>query len=159
MNIENNFSPNSKVWVYQSSRPFTADEIDDANELLSQFVKKWTAHNAQLHAAGKIIEDRLIMLIVDETHTAASGCSIDTSVHFIKSLENKFGIDLFDRTIVNFYNDGSLISAHLHELGDLYTSNVLNDDTLVIDPLVDSKAAFDSGFKTALRDSWIKNFL
>lgn len=87
MNLNTNYSPDSKVWIYQSSRPFTEEEISAINDQLAIFTKQWTAHNAQLQAQGNIIEDRLILLIVDETHTAASGCSIDTSVHFIKSLE------------------------------------------------------------------------
>ena len=159
MNFDNNFSPDSKVWIYQSSRPFSADEINELNAMLSVFAKQWTAHNAQLKAEGIIIEDRLIMLIVDESQTAASGCSIDTSVHFIKSLEKKFGIDLFDRTLVNYYHDGSLFSTHLQDLPNLYATNVLSEDTAVLDPLVNSKSAFDANFKTTLGNSWINNFL
>jgi len=159
MNFDHNFSPDSKVWIYQSSRPFSIDEIKELNLLLSVFAKQWTAHNAQLNAEGTVIEDRLIMLIVDESHTAASGCSIDTSVHFIKSVEKKFGIDLFDRTLVNFYHDGSLSSTHLQELPKLYAQKLLNEDTLVLDPLVNSKSSFDVNFKTTIGNSWIKNFL
>ncbi len=159
MNSDNNFSPDSKVWIYQSSRPFSGDEINELNLMLSVFTKQWTAHNAQLNAEGTVIEDRLIMLIVDESHTAASGCSIDTSVHFIKSVEKKFEIDLFDRTLVNFYHDGSLTSTHLHELPELYAQKLVNEDTLVLDPLVNSKSSFDVNFKTTIGNSWIKNFL
>lgn len=159
MNLNTNYSPDSKVWIYQSSRPFTEEEISAINDQLAIFTKQWTAHNAQLQAQGNIIEDRLILLIVDETHTAASGCSIDTSVHFIKSLEKKFNVDLFDRTLVNFYRDGTLSSVHLQDLPELFAAHVINEETMVIDPLVNSKATFDTNFKTALGNSWMKNFL
>ena len=69
MNLNTNYSPDSKVWIYQSSRPFTEEEIIAINDQLAIFTKQWTAHNAQLQAQGNIIEDRLILLIVDETHT------------------------------------------------------------------------------------------
>lgn len=158
MHIDNSFSPDSKVWIYQSSRPFTQDEINILQEQLESFTKQWTAHNAQLKAHGDIIEDRIIYLIVDETHTSASGCSIDTSVHFIKSLENKFNIGLFDRTLFNYLKEGVISTAHLNELPELFSTQVINMETIVFDPLVNSKSAFDAHFKTTLGKSWLKNF-
>ena len=96
-----NFSPQSKVWVYQSSRPFSDSEIIALNNKLKQFSVQWTAHNQQLLASGNVMYDRFIVLMVDESQTMASGCSIDTSVHFIKQLEQDYKIELFNRTIVN----------------------------------------------------------
>lgn len=159
MENDNNFSPYSRVWIYQSSRPFTGQEITRLNEQLRIFAKQWTAHNAQLKAEARVIEDRIIMLMVDETNTAASGCSIDTSVNFIKSLEKQFGVELFNRNLVNFIKDDSLSTAHLQDLPDMYSSHLLEMDTLVIDPLVTTKLQFDSGFKTPLGKSWMKDFL
>ncbi len=153
-----NFSPDSKVWIYQSSRPFTQDEIEALNIQLAAFAKQWTAHNAQLHAEATVIEDRIIRLMVDETHTGASGCSIDSSVHFIKSIEKAMGINLFDRTLVNYYKGDHLFSTHLDALKKLYQQGELHDDTLVFNPLIATKSDFDNGCKIELGKTWLKDF-
>lgn len=158
MKNENNFSPASKVWIYQSTRPFTGDEILKINEKLHLFTSQWTAHNAQLNALGYVIEDRIILLMVDETHSSASGCSIDSSVHFIKSLEKELDVNLFDRTIFNYWLKDKLYSARLNELEQLIYTGIITKDTNVFDPLVNTKSEFDTQFKLPLRTSWMKNF-
>jgi hypothetical protein len=154
-----NFSPQSKVWVYQSSRPLTSPEIAALNTKLSVFAVQWTAHNKQLNAMGKVIEDRFILLIVDETHTMASGCSIDTSVHFIKSLENEFQINLFDRTIVNYVSGDTIKSTTINQLNDLFSNGEITSQSIVFDPLVNTLSAFNNEFKIPVSQTWMKNFI
>lgn len=153
------FSPESKVWVYQSSRPFTHDEQLILEGRLQSFARQWTAHNKQLHAAGFLMFDRVIVLMVDETHTSASGCSIDTSVHFIQSLEKEFQVQLFDRMLVNFLSESGWQTGSLHDLRDKLTSNEIHVNTLVVNPLVQNKAAFDHGFTVPVTQCWIGDFL
>lgn len=153
------FSPISKVWIYQSTRPFTHEEVDILNNKLNAFAVQWTAHNKQLLAAGRVVEDRFIMLMVDETHTSASGCSIDTSVHFIKSLEKEFNIELFNRTIINYQSSQGISTISLSELQEQLQNGTITPDTIVYDPLVQTKQTFDSGFKTKLAETWMQNFI
>ncbi|MBC8047253.1 MAG: ABC transporter ATPase [Fimbriimonadaceae bacterium] len=154
-----NFSSKSKVWIYQSSRPFTESEIDTLNNNLSAFTKQWTAHNNQLHAAGKVLEDRFILLMVDETHAGASGCSIDKSVHFIQSIEKELNIELFNRMLVNYKTGDKIITTELSGLNELHTSGEIQDDTLFYNPLVQTKKELDEIFITPLHNSWVKQFV
>ena len=158
METENNFSPQSKVWIYQSTRAFDEQEIKWLNEQLSIFAKQWTAHNAQLKAIGKVVEDRIILLMVDETQASASGCSIDSSVHFIKSLEKTLEVNLFDRSLFNYILDDKIYSASLNQLEELVDSGVINQNTIVYDPLVKTKSDFDAQFKLPISNSWMKSF-
>ncbi|HRF77172.1 MAG TPA: hypothetical protein PLB46_11405 [Chitinophagales bacterium] len=154
-----NFSPQSKVWVYQSSRPFTESEIVELNNKLKHFTVQWTAHNKQLLASGNVMYDRFIVLMVDESHTMASGCSIDTSVHFIKQLEQDYTIDLFNRTIVNMEINGIIQTISLDELSTKFKSGEINASKMVFDPLVQQKRDFDKGFKIPLAESWMMNLI
>ena len=154
-----NFSPQSKVWIYQSSRPFTESEIVEINNKLKHFTVQWTAHNKQLLATGNVMYDRFIVLMVDESHTMASGCSIDTSVHFIKQLEQDYAIDLFNRTIVNVEINGLIQTISLDELSTKFKSGEINASTMVFDPLVQQKRDFDKGFKIPLAESWMMNLI
>lgn len=159
MNTElQNFSPLSRIWVYQSSRPFDSAEQTQIDAELKAFAKQWAAHNIQLKATGFVAEGRIVILAVDETNAGASGCSIDTSVHFIQSLEKKYHCALFDRTIVNYFSDKGVETVHLSELSALYQKALIQDDTLVIDPLVQNKSDFETGFKIPLGKSWLHNF-
>ena len=44
-----------------------------------------------------LINNSILILAVDEARKAASGCSIDSSVHMIKHLEKELKIDFFNR--------------------------------------------------------------
>lgn len=153
------FSDNSKVWIYQSSRPFSDNEIATLNTKLASFAVQWVAHNKQLMAQGKVIADRFIMLMVDETHTGASGCSIDTSMRFLKELEAAFNISLLDRTLVNYESTSGIQTIALSELQDKFKSGIVTRETIVYDPLVNTKIALDTSFKTPLVNTWMNNFI
>ena len=81
------FSSHSRVWIYQSDRKLTADEVVQIQMNLDNFTRSWTAHNNQLKAKAEIRYNRFLVLIVDESQAGASGCSIDKSVNFMKQLE------------------------------------------------------------------------
>ena len=69
------FSPDSRVWIYVAERPLTADEAQVVSEALAEFTQRWTAHNQSLQATGELFQQQIILLMVDETHAGASGCS------------------------------------------------------------------------------------
>ena len=153
------FSPASKVWVYQSSRPFSVRESEILTTQLKDFTRQWTAHNNQLLAAGLLIFDRIIVLMVDESQTMASGCSIDSSVHFIQSLEKQYQVELFDRMLVNYFELGQWHTSALHALREKLQVGEITIDTLVVNPLVQTRSAFTDGFVIPARDCWIGDFL
>jgi hypothetical protein len=93
----NDLNPNSKLWLYQSNRPLNETEITWLNEQLEEFTKQWAAHGNQLKAAGEVLNPYFVALAVDLTHENASGCSIDASVRFIKSVGAELNVDFFNR--------------------------------------------------------------
>jgi len=87
----------SRVWVYQSNRPFSENEKVQLTEAFKVFVDSWAAHGSKLVADATIIGDYFVVLAVDEKTAMASGCSIDSSVKFIKTIGQQFNIDFFNR--------------------------------------------------------------
>ena len=108
--------PESRVWVYTSNRVFSDLETQEINEKLTLFMNTWAAHGSSLHGAANVISNRFILLVVDEASVGASGCSIDTSVGFIKSLENQYSTSLFDRMLIVVEKDGKQKDIHFSEL-------------------------------------------
>ena len=52
--LPGNFSKDSRVWVYQSSRVLTLSEALEAEELINNFCQEWTSHGADVEAYGTI---------------------------------------------------------------------------------------------------------
>lgn len=96
MNLDN-FSTESRLWVYQADRFFDETEKLWLQEQINEFTEVWASHGTQLKAGGLVYNDFTIVLSVDTSHANSSGCSIDKSVHFIKDLGKILHVDFFNR--------------------------------------------------------------
>ena len=97
--------------------------------------------------------------MVDESLAGASGCSIDKSVHFIKQIEQHYGVDLFDRMTFTYKDGETVKSAPRMEFAELYKMGKINDATLVFDNLVKTKGDFTSNWVKPLGESWHKRMV
>ena len=148
------FSENSRVWVYQADRKLTAIETGQIQHLLNSFTTGWTAHNNQLKAGAVIRYNRFIILIVDEGHAGASGCSIDKSVNFIKQLEQQFGINLLDRFNLAYKAGNEVLSAPRQQFEELLKQGSINTETIVFNNLVQNAAELKTKWEVPFKDSW-----
>ncbi len=148
-------SPDSRIWVYQSSREFTADEVQKINALAAEFVLTWSAHGAALKAAAEILYNRFLVIGVDEQQAAASGCSIDKSVALIKKLEADFNTDFLDRMLIAYRNGEELKTCRLPQITSLIEKNELTENTIIFNNLVSTKKDFDTNWQIPLKNSWI----
>lgn len=114
--ILKDFPETAKVWLYQSDRAFTNAEKITMTQKLTDFISEWSAHGTKLKANGELIGDYHVVLAVDERVYGASGCSIDASVRFIKSLGEQFEIDFFNRMNFLVECDNGLKLVHFSEL-------------------------------------------
>ena len=100
--LDENFSPDSRVWIYQSSRLFTLNEALAIEDLLNDFTAKWLVTWCTCKRCRLFIFGQFIILMADEKATGVSGCSTDSSVRLIKDIEQRFGVNMFDRTTLAF---------------------------------------------------------
>lgn len=157
MHIEdlNLLDTTSKIWIYQANRSFTAEEMVQLKSSLSTFLESWTSHNYKLKSFADIYYDRFIVLAVDESNSSmVSGCSIDTSVRYIKSIGCQLDIDFFDRLAIAYVSDNKLKTLHRSELKSAYQNGVISDSTLMFDNLVSSVGQFTSNWIIPLSKSW-----
>lgn len=99
------FPDNAKVWIYQANRLLNETEVNWLNEQIQAFTKDWAAHGTQLRAEGKVLKNAAILLAVDQDIHEASGCSIDTSVRFIKQMGKELEVDFFNRLKVLIHTE------------------------------------------------------
>lgn len=144
----------SRVWIYQADRALSDQEVTEIEQALDQFVSQWAAHQMPLTAGGKVINNRFLVLMVDEKLQGASGCSIDASVHFVQRLGSSLGIDFFGR-LQFLYLDGEQIkSVHKSRLKAAKMEGAINDDTVFYDTLINTKGELDRAFLKPLKSSW-----
>jgi hypothetical protein len=121
---------NARLWSYQSDRKLTPTEKAWIEEILPPFLTDWAAHGAKLNAYGTILGDYHLILVVNEDQANASGCSIDSSVRFIKQLEKELGISFFNRLKM-------LVNNGQEEFFTSYTElDQLNPDAMVYNNMV-----------------------
>ena len=159
MNDFQHFPADTRVWIYQSNKPFTSDITPKLKEVVDRFAQNWVSHNNQLRAHGDVLHDRFILLAVDESQAGASGCSIDKSVHFLKKLENELGVDLFDRMTFAWKEGDTVKTAAQTEFSSLYQEGKINADTLVFDNLVKTKGELEENWLKPLNKSWHRRFV
>lgn len=149
----------SRVWVYKASRPLNESEMELCLKHLQNFIGEWTSHGASMAAGFTIKEDRFLVLMADEDQARASGCSIDSSVHFIKALGKELNIDFFDRMHVVMNVADELKEVHFNEIPNFLSQGLVTAETQVFDTLVTNKADFDSRFQAPLKDTWLSRYL
>ena len=59
-------SGESRIWIYQSSDDFTDSDVDLINKKSDLFVSNWMAHNKELQASFKILNNRFLVIAVNE---------------------------------------------------------------------------------------------
>lgn len=149
----------ARVWVYQSNRPFTAEELPELEKELEKFIHQWTVHEADLKASFTIKYERFIILGVDEDFATTSGCSIDSSVHFIQHLQEKFEVDLLDKMNVTFRQGEFIAYKDLKEFKNLVKNRGVSPKTIVFNNLVNTKAELEEHWEVPLAESWHNRFL
>ena len=122
-----NFSPSSRVWYYLADRSFDGTESDYIQSKLDEFVTvQWKSHGAKLNATGILLHKQLIALSVDDSSLGASGCSIDSSVKFIKELGAELKVGFFNRMYVLISNGEEIQGVHISDLANFKDWSLLN---------------------------------
>lgn len=149
----------TRVWIYQADQPFSTSAVPTIKEEIKSFVESWTSHNRYLKGNGDLLHDRFVILLVDESSAGASGCSIDKSVHFMKQLQAKYGVNLFDRMRFSYKEGENVKTVGREAFAQAYQNGEINDDTPVFDTLVKNKGELDEKFIKPLKESWHKRMV
>lgn len=149
----------SRVWVYQSNRKLSEEEVSGIQKETAEFLTKWTAHGANLEAGFEIKYNRFIILGLNQDRVSASGCSIDASVHFIQSLEKKYDVDLLDKMNVTYYNGEHIAHKTLTDFRKMAKNKSVSKNTIVFNNLINTKSEYLENWKVPAKDSWHSRFV
>ena len=155
MYVDQSIMPSdSRIWIYQSDRPFTPEETITIMNRAKEFIASWTAHQQDLKGSCSILHDIFLVIMIDEKHASASGCSIDKSFHFIHTLERDFSLSLLDRQRIAFRKDGKIEIAGRKEFEALLLEHRVDASTMVFNNLIQTKGELAEGWEIPLKNSW-----
>jgi hypothetical protein len=154
-----NLPNNSRIWIYQSNREFSASEIDFITEKATAFINNWTRHGDDLKGSFTIKYNHFLVLAVDENFNNVSGCSIDASVRFVQQLEQSLQLDLMDKMNVSFKDGDTINLIKLPQFQEFIKSKKIDKETIVFNNLIATKQDFESNWEVPAKQSWHKRFL
>lgn len=151
--------PTARIWIFQANRPFKSEELTTVHERLRAFTEEWSVHGSPLETSYYVQFDQFIVLAADESRQSASGCSIDSSVRVLKTLEQSFGVSLFDRNQVAFKTMERIVLVPLQELKEKFRNGTLNEDTLTFNNLVGTRAEFEKNWVVPAGETWLRRYI
>jgi hypothetical protein len=154
-----NLPNNSRVWMYQSDRVFTNQEIDLIAIKATAFIELWTRHGDNLKGSFTIKYNQFLVLAVDEGFNNVSGCSIDASVRFVKELENELQIDLMNKLNVSFKDGNNINIVKLADFQKFAKEQRITKETIVFNNMVQTKEEVENNWEIPASESWHNRFI
>lgn len=148
----------SKIWIYQSNRKFSDEEFAEIEKDLKTFVDSWTAHGTSLEASFLLKYNRFIILAVNQEVQNTTGCSIDSSVQFIQSLEQKYDVDLLDKMNVTFKLGEHVAHKTLIDFKKMAKDKAVTENTIVFNNLVNTIEDWNDNWEVPAGESWHSRF-
>lgn len=153
-----NLPEESRIWIYQSNRKFSDEEVAEIELGLLNFLNNWSAHGAGLESSYLIKYNRFIIIAVNQEVQAATGCSIDASVAFIQSLEQKYSVDLLDKMNVTFKNGEHVAHKTLIDFKRMAKEKAVTANTIVFNNLVNTIEEWNENWEVPAGESWHSRF-
>ena len=153
--IPPNFSDESRVWIFQSSRPFIEREQKEIDEQLSHFYEQWMAHGEVVKGWSKLLFNQFVVVLADESDTQVSGCSTDGMMRVIKSLERQYEVNFFDRMTITFLIDGKAQMLPFGQVQYAIDKRYIHKESLTFNNVAVNKSELLQSWLVPLRESWL----
>ncbi|WBA41234.1 hypothetical protein [Hymenobacter canadensis] len=148
----------ARIWIYQASRPLTTEEIADMQPTLCRFAEEWTSHGRSLAASAEVLHQQFLVVGLDEAVADASGCSIDASVRFVRSIEDKLGVSLLEKSRMAFLVAGQVQLLSRPQLREAVAAGQLTAETPYFDATLAQKGLLAASFPTPAGQSWLSRY-
>ena len=151
-------SENSRIWIYQSNRSLTQQEKESISKLIEDFLNNWNSHGVSLNSGFEIKYNRFIVIAQDQNTQSATGCSIDSMVHFIQKLEKQYNISLLDKLNVSYKQGDYIAYKSLKDFKKMVKDGAVSKNTIVFNNLVQTKLEYTNYWEVPAFESWHARF-
>lgn len=146
----------ARVWIYVANRPLTADEQEDLQAHLEDFIEDWSSHGRPVDGAVDVLHKRFIVLVATLTEGDISGCGIDASVHAIEDVAQQLNIEWVPTLDIVYRDaDGHVQHCSRATFRALAEEETVTAETPVFDPSITTLGALRDGqFEQPAGASW-----
>jgi len=148
------FPDNARIWIYAADREIQDDKVTAIHNRIVDFTREWSSHQQALKATGGLLHNYFVVFVVDDGHNKPGGCSIDSSVRFVKSLGEELNVDFFNRTVFYYLDNETVKVISKEDLPEALDEGRINESTLFFDTLVQTKVNFQKHWLKTLKKSW-----
>ena len=160
MFIDYNLIPeDAKVWVYPSNRKFYSTEIEEIEAKIKSFIENWKTEDENFKATYKFLYNRFIIIFADDANSPLTNFDIDTSVSFILSLQEEYGIELLDKMNTCFKQGEFVQYKDLKDFKKLLKNKSVTAKSIIFDNLITTKLDFENNWEIQIEDSWYNRYL
>ncbi|MBP6410390.1 MAG: hypothetical protein KA313_04760 [Pseudarcicella sp.] len=152
-----NIAKESRIWIYQCNLSLDDNKQVEIKQRLSEHLLTWKAHDNPLRAGSAIFYDRFVVIALDEKVNSASGCSIDATTKWLKTIGGDLGVDFFDRCLV-YFKDEQLFSVSLNDVKKSIEAGEILKDTIIFNNNIQRLSQLDTDWKIPAIDSWLKRY-
>ena len=138
----------SRIWLYAAESALSKYQKNYILNVISEDLNSWNAHKQPLTAGVTILENHFIVIALDESKNAASGCSIDTLQNTIQNIEKELSISLMNRLNVFCKIEGQIVCVPSFKL-----ASIANSDTPFYDLTIFKKSDLDTYLKL-ISEGW-----
>ncbi|HRO05824.1 MAG TPA: hypothetical protein PLE75_03990 [Ferruginibacter sp.] len=156
--IPEDFHDSSRVWIYQSSNLILISEALKLETMINAFISNWNSHGTPVKGYANLFFGRFLILMADETATGVSGCSTDSSVQWVREVEQAFKTDLFDRTKLAFFVKDKVEVIPMQQLPYAIENGFISPNTLYFDNTVLTKKQLLDRWITPAGETWLKKY-
>lgn len=149
----------SKIWIYQSSRKFYPNQLEEITQKIEGFLTSWNDNGAEIIASYQLKYNRFIIIAVDQTLERLSVSAIDDSVMFILSLQATYEVELLDKLNVSFKQGEYVQYKDLKEFQKLVKKKAVSEKTIVFNNLINTIGELENNWEVPITESWHNRFL
>ena len=143
------------MWIFPSNRPLSPEEQTTLGQAVEESLQGWSAHGSVVTWGYEVLHRQFLVIAVNETTTALSGCSIDNATRKLKALESELGLVLLDNGRVIYEQAGEIVAVPRSKFRELAAQGEVSSDTVVFDTVVQSLGEQRNGlWKTQARNTW-----
>lgn len=148
--------PNAaRLWIFPADRPLEGPVGAGLLAGLDAGLGDWNAHGSPVTWGRTLVEDQILLIGIDESRTALSGCSIDACTRRIKELEQVFEVSFLDGSRVFYRRDGAWVWASRPDFRALAEAGTVTGATRVLQNVLETVGDFRVwGLEAPARDGW-----
>lgn len=145
----------ARLWIFGASRSLGEQDAASLISSTQRFLEEWAAHGRALAVAFEWLHNRFLLVAIDEDRAAASGCSIDALVHYVKRLEGGLDVRLLDGGAVWLRAAAGIHCVGRREFRGMAERGEVDGNTIVFDLTVQHLGDVrDGGWERAAASSW-----